>query len=230
MRLLRTVSGAQKPPRVLGRAGPCPGSSDLNFLGDLKGIIDFDTKIPLGAFQSSNGPARRLPAQRWISVALIRRQGMRGELARVEIRRPTCIRAEHTAVCSKDRSGFRPLGTGTRQLCTSSGEASCRGPVAWAQLARSEQACRSFAAGRWPGPWHTHGVPNFGTYRPNVTARNGGFGCGAGFGHGGLLRDLQHAPPIARPLQNPSANRSYPSRHGYPRGPSGRNVTLAVKN
>ena len=43
--------GTKKPPRVLGRAGPlCPGSSDFNFLGDLKGIVDLDTKIPHGAF------------------------------------------------------------------------------------------------------------------------------------------------------------------------------------
>jgi hypothetical protein len=46
-----SVYGTKKPPRVLGRAGPlCPGSSDLNFLGDLKGIVDLDTKIPHGAF------------------------------------------------------------------------------------------------------------------------------------------------------------------------------------
>ena len=36
---------------MLGRAGPlCPGSSDLNFLGDLKGIVDLHAKIPDGAF------------------------------------------------------------------------------------------------------------------------------------------------------------------------------------
>jgi hypothetical protein len=32
------------------RIRSAPGSSDLNFLGDLKGIVDFDAKIPHGAF------------------------------------------------------------------------------------------------------------------------------------------------------------------------------------
>jgi len=47
----RSAHGTKKPPRVLGRAGLlCPGSSDLNFFGDLKGIVDLDTEIPHGAF------------------------------------------------------------------------------------------------------------------------------------------------------------------------------------
>jgi hypothetical protein len=57
LRMLRSEDGTKKPPRVLGRAGPlCPGS-DLNFLGDLKGIVDLDTKIPHGAFNPmASGP------------------------------------------------------------------------------------------------------------------------------------------------------------------------------
>jgi hypothetical protein len=51
LHLLTAAVGTKRPPRVLGRAGPlCPGSSDLNFLGDLKGIVDLDTEIPHGAF------------------------------------------------------------------------------------------------------------------------------------------------------------------------------------
>ena len=39
-------TGTKRPHRVRGRTGPlCPGSSDLNFLGDLKGIVDLDTKM-----------------------------------------------------------------------------------------------------------------------------------------------------------------------------------------
>jgi hypothetical protein len=37
------VFGAERCPL-------CPGSSDLNFLGDLKGIVYLDAKIPHGAF------------------------------------------------------------------------------------------------------------------------------------------------------------------------------------
>jgi len=33
--------GKKKPPSVVGRAGPlCPSSSGVNFLGDLKGIVE----------------------------------------------------------------------------------------------------------------------------------------------------------------------------------------------
>jgi hypothetical protein len=80
---------ARKPPRVLGRAGPlCPGSSDLKFLGDLKGIVDLDTKISQGAFNLRMAE-QELHRSQVAGPAIDQRRlgsthGMSGELARVE--------------------------------------------------------------------------------------------------------------------------------------------------
>jgi hypothetical protein len=38
------VCGTKNPNRVLGGAGPlCPGTSDVNFLGDLEGVVELYT-------------------------------------------------------------------------------------------------------------------------------------------------------------------------------------------
>jgi len=81
LRASMSLDGTKKPRRVVGRAG-----LDLNFLGDLKGIVDFDAKIPHGGFNlrmhhaQVAGPA--VDQRRFGST-----QGMRRELARVETMR-----------------------------------------------------------------------------------------------------------------------------------------------
>jgi len=73
----------EKPARVLGRAGPlCPRSSDVDFFGDLKGIVDFDTN---GAF-NFRMTQQELHRAQVAGPAIDQRrlgspQGMRGELA-----------------------------------------------------------------------------------------------------------------------------------------------------
>src|SRR5689334_25375321 len=61
-----------------------------------------------------------------------------------------------------DKAGpnFGFLGTGIRQLSDWSREGSCRGPLASAQLARSERVYRSFAAECGLGPWHSRSAPH----------------------------------------------------------------------
>src|SRR5215470_18416731 len=42
----------KSPNRVLGGAGPlCPGTSDINFLGDLEGVVDLYTEVADCAFK-----------------------------------------------------------------------------------------------------------------------------------------------------------------------------------
>jgi hypothetical protein len=60
--------GTKSPHCALGRAGPLrPGRSDIDFLADLEGVVDFDAKITHRAileWPSKSWTARWLPVRR----------------------------------------------------------------------------------------------------------------------------------------------------------------------
>jgi hypothetical protein len=44
-------SGPKPPEKVTGRARQlCPGNSDVDFLGDLKRVVDLNAEVAYGAF------------------------------------------------------------------------------------------------------------------------------------------------------------------------------------
>jgi hypothetical protein len=49
--LRESESGPNLPDRVTGRARQlCPGTSDVDFLGDLKRVVDLNAEVAYGAF------------------------------------------------------------------------------------------------------------------------------------------------------------------------------------
>src|SRR5262245_44584700 len=150
-----TVIGTKKPPRVRGRTGPlCPGSSDLNFLGDLKGIVDIDTKMPHGAFDPLNSRAKVAPragcrsGDRLTSPWFDAWNAWRTCSGRGRCHGPTWIRGEHTVACSRAGPNLGLLGIGIRRLCDWSHEGSCPGPrnCGYCYSRSNWRSCF-----RWPG-------------------------------------------------------------------------------
>ena len=75
------------PNCALGRAGPlCPGRSDIDFLGDLEGVVDFDAKITHRAFDLGMAEQSCRAGFRYGDglTSLGSAQRMRSELARIK--------------------------------------------------------------------------------------------------------------------------------------------------
>ena len=106
---------------MLGGAGPlCPGTSDINFLGDLKGVVDLYTEVANCAFNLGNGRAKIACTQVCSATVDQRRFGsthrMRGEFAGIEAN-AGLIPAGHTGASSRARLDLGVLDTGIRRAC-----------------------------------------------------------------------------------------------------------------
>jgi hypothetical protein len=95
------------PGPVMGRAWQlCPGTSDIDFLCDLKGVIELDAQIANRALDL------RLPVRRQIKVALVRRIEC---VANFNGSRPMLLTHRETSRANwrvvRDRSGPPPPAT-----------------------------------------------------------------------------------------------------------------------
>jgi hypothetical protein len=60
-----SACGPNPPERVTGRAWQlCPGTSDVDFFGNLKRVVDLNAEVAYGAFDASLSE-KQLPTDSW---------------------------------------------------------------------------------------------------------------------------------------------------------------------
>ena len=140
----------------------CPGTSDVNFLGDLERVVDLYTEVANSAFDLGMAEQKLHRTQVPSATVDQRHYGSFGAsnawricTDRGQCRQPTLIPAGHSGASSRACPDLGVLETGIRRACARHREGSRRGPAAWAQSAQSELAYQSSSAEHWLGRWHS---------------------------------------------------------------------------